>query len=232
MMTKFLTPAATAAMLFLPALAGAQQIDSPYRFLEHGQHVGVTAGYAFLSDGPLDMGPAEAPVVAAGWSYRVSGPFAIGASAFYIPTTRSVRDSVLLADSTFRPIGTADMHILGLMANLRLNIMGSRTWNGLHPYGEFGVGLVLDLAGTSEADAELPSEARFDLGTSFAGQAGAGVEWFPSQRFAIRADARSLLWKLEVPQAFLLSAPVRNRGLAGSEWHNNLALSAGVSIYF
>ena len=213
--------------------AEAQRIDSPYRFLDHSQFAGLYAGHTWLSRGPLDMGPESAVTVGGRWAYRISGPFSIAADAGYTPTTRTVRDTTFVtADSSYRAVGEADVKLLTVMGSIRVSLMGPRTWNGLHPFVIIGGGVAVDLAGSSELEDDLQSEARFDFGTSFAGQAGAGIEWFPTERVSIRADARNLLWKLKVPEAFLLAESARERRVAGSEWEQNFSLTAGVSIHF
>jgi len=210
--------------------SSAQTIVSPYRFLDYDQHVGVFGGYVNFAKGELEAGPKSAPTLGARWAMRVSAPLSIGVEATFTPTTRAVRDTVSTADSTFRQIGEADMNVMTAMANLRVNLMGPRTWNAFHPYILLGGGVALDLAGASEADADLTAASRFDLGTSFAGQAGAGTEWYPSQHLSVSVDVRNMVWKLKSPEAFLLSS--RGGGLTGSRWEQNFLVSAGLSFHF
>lgn len=232
-MMKKILAAVVVALAFGGSSASAQRIDSPYRFLEHGQFVGVYAGHVWTPEGRLALGPESAMTAGVRWALRVSGPFAISADAGYTPTTRPVRDTAFVAaDSAYALVGEADVKLLTVMANLRISLMGARTWHGLHPFLELGGGAAVDLAGTAPAESELPADVRWDFGTSFAGQAGAGIEWFPSQRVSIRADARNVLWKLKVPEAFQFAETARGRRVAGSEWENNFSLSAGLSFHF
>ena len=211
--------------------AAGQRIDSPYRFLDHGQYVGLSGGYAWLSDGRIGNGPEPAPLVGAHWAMRVSGPFALAADVGFMKTTRVVRDTAFVAaDSMFAAAGEADMYLLTAMGSLRFNITGARTWHGIQPFAVLGGGVALDLASESDDDRALPSDGRFDMGTSFAGQLGAGVDWFPSQRVSIRIDARNLLWKIPIPDLF--RATENGMNLPDSEWEQNFALSAGLSIHF
>jgi hypothetical protein len=71
---------------------------------------------------------------------------------------------------------------------------------------------------------------RFNFGTSFAGQLGAGVEWYLAPRWSVRADARAALWKLTHPTAFRLGE--RGALVPPDEWENNTLLSAGISMHF
>jgi hypothetical protein len=80
------------------------------------------------------------------------------------------------------------------------------------------------------ADEDVPSESRFDFGTTFAGQLGGGIELFPAERLALRIDARSVFWQIKAPDGLL----VRNLGrpLPEDEWVNNLTFSVGISFHF
>jgi opacity protein-like surface antigen len=221
--------AAAAASFAQPA--NAQRIDSPYRFLDHGQFGSVWAGHAWPADGRIGNGPEPAPIFGIAWALRVSGPFALNVEAGYMPTTRTVRDTVFNeTESMFESLGEADFSLLTAMANLRLNLTGSRTWNSLQPFVVAGAGVAVDVASGSSIEADLPPNARFNYGTSFAGQLGAGVDWFLSPRVSIRLDARDLFWKLPVPEAFLLTE--NGAALSRSEWEQNFTLAAGLSIHF
>jgi hypothetical protein len=208
--------------------AAAQRIDSPYRFLQHSQYVGVFAGHVWAQEGQLLMGPQPAPTFGARWGIRLSGPLSIGAELGFTPTTRTVRDTVLvLPDSIYQAVGEADMRLVSLMAEGRFSVTGARTWHGLHPFLSAGAGVVIDIAGTPELEAELTSPERFDFGTSFAGHLGAGVEWFASERISLRLDGRALFWRLRAPEIITQRRPIPR-----SEWENNPVVSAGFSFHF
>lgn len=218
------------AAVFAQPVRG-QRIDSPYRFLDHSQFGSLWGGYVAASDGVLGIGPEPAAIFGAAWALRVSGPFALNVETGYMPSTRVVRDTVFdETEGVYEPLGEADIGLLAVLGNLRINLTGARTWNSLQPFVIAGAGLVLDLAGGSEIEGERPANTRFDYGTSFAGQLGAGVDWYPTPRVSIRVDARDMFWKLPVPEAFLLTE--NGLGLSRSEWEQNFALAAGLSIHF
>jgi opacity protein-like surface antigen len=223
--------AAAAALPFSASPAAGQRIDSPYRFLDHGQFLGVYGGHVGVQEGRIGIGPEAAPILGVNWALRVSGPFAIGVDVGYISTTRTVRDTVFDAvDSTFTALGEADVQLLTVMGNLRVNLTGARTWHSLQPHVVLGAGVAVDLASRSALEDEFDSTRRYDFGTSFAGQFGAGVDWFPTSRVSLKLDARNMLWKLSIPDAFRLTE--NGRSLPGSEWEQNLALTAGLSFHF
>ena len=215
----------------LPQSASAQGVDSPYRFLDHGQFGSLWGGYVWPAGGRLDLGPAPAPMVGLSYALRVSGPFALNVEAGYMPSTRTVRDTMFDAtNESFTPLGEADIDLVTLMANLRLNLTGARTWHSLQPFAIVGAGLALDVASGSDIEAERQANERLDFGTSFAGQLGVGVDWFPSSRMSIRVDARDMFWKLPVPEAFRLTE--QGAEFPGSDWEQNFALAVGLSIHF
>jgi hypothetical protein len=211
--------------------ANAQRIDSPYRFLDYAQHAGLYAGHVQASPGLADLGPTPGPIVGGRWAIRVSGPFSVGGELSYMPTTRVVRDTVFVAaDSVFRAIGETDMRLVTVMANLTFSLTGPRTWHGLRPLLSAGAGAAFDIRSSLPEEAEFEANLRYRYGTSFAGQFGAGIEWFPTERISLRADARNMLWRVGVPEAFLLTEA--GRGMGRSQWESNPALTAGVSIHF
>jgi hypothetical protein len=223
---------AVGALACMTSGAVGQQIRSPYRFVDTSQFGGVSGGQMFASRGRLDTGPDNGPLLGVRYGLRVSGPFAVGAEISYVPSTRIVRDTVFVtADSLYRELGEADINLLAVLVNLRFNVTGSRTWNRLQPFVLLGAGAALDVAGTAAADTlVMPTDARFDFGTSFAGQIGTGIEWFPSASVSARVDAHNVLWKLKVPDAFRLTE--RGVNFPESEWEQNFVLSAGLSFHF
>ena len=229
-MKKLMCVAAAALLVVVTRPVAGQQIVSPYRFLDYDQMVGLFGGYVNLAKGEIDAGPHSGPVVGGRWAMRVSAPLSIGVEATFMPTKRTVRDTVFGSDSLYNELGESDVHLLAALANFRLNLMGPRTWNGLHPYLLLGGGVVIDLAPVGEAEVALGPNERFDLGTRFAVQGGAGIEYYPSQRFSAGVDVRNMVWKLKTPDAFLLSR--RGAVLTGSRWEQNFLVSAGLSIHF
>lgn len=209
--------------------ASAQQINSPFRFVDESQSAGVWAGYMLADDGEVGLGPKGGPVFGVRYAIRVSGPFAIELEGGYFPTTRTVLDTTVV-DSAFERVGEADMNMLLLNGSLRFNLTGPRTWHNIQPFFAFGAGAVLDLSGENGADGDVPADVRFDLGTRFAGQLGGGIEWFPTRQLTVRLDARNVLWKIETPEPFLFSR--LGQETEADEWLQNGQFSLGLSLRF
>lgn len=213
------------------ASAAAQRIDTPYRFFDQTQAAGLAIAYISTDQGSVGLGPESGVAYGGRYHIRLSGPFFIEGEALYFPTTRAVLDtSIVATDSTFERVGEADMAIALVQASLRFQLTGQRTWHGMLPFILLGAGLALEAQDDDEADEAVPSEARFDFGTTFAGQLGAGIEVFPARGLAIRIDARNILWQLKTPQALQLRDT--GRTLPAEEWTNNITASVGISIHF
>jgi hypothetical protein len=207
----------------------AQTIDSPYRFVETSQTVGAYGGYAMTGQGALELGPESAPIVGLRYGIRVSGPFSIEGDVALMSSTRMVWDTVP-GDTALRNVGEADLQLLAAMAALRFNLTGPRTWHGLQPYVTLGGGLGFDLASPSSAEESLPEDVRFDLGTRFIALAGGGMEAHIFRSFSARVDARTLLWRLSTPDAFLLDEASLTR--PNDEWTQNFLLTGTIAFRF
>ena len=232
-MNLFGTRAATAIAALITSLhavpAAAQTIDSPYRFVERSQALGVWGGWASPGRGSLNLGPEAGPVFGVRYTLRVTGAINVEGDASYLASRRIVYDTVP-ADTALRRAGEADMNVLAASANLRFDITGPRTWNRLQPFVVLGAGLAFDLAGDSPAESSLAEDIRFDFGTRFTGTVGGGVEAHLFERISVRADARAILWKLNTPRPFLFGEPGTYR--PADEWTQNAYLSAGLSYRF
>lgn len=228
---------AVAAAMARPAQA--QQITSPYDFIETAQGARAFAGYIFTDRGPIDIGPASGPAFGVGYNIRVSGPFEFDAQATVFPTTRTVFDITASTDSaTLRAdpkaglidLGTADLTLLLLDATLRFDLTGPRTWYNLQPYAMIGVGGAFRLTSSNEAEENLPTdlELRVRFRNGFTGHVGGGVEWHVAKHFSVRADARDNLIKLHVPEGFFQ----RGRLIDNEEWVQAANLSIALTWRF
>lgn len=218
-----------AVIAFGATPVAAQSIDSPYRFVETSQSLGVFGGNMFTGRGALELGPESAPAFGLRYNLRVTGPFNVEGSILYMSSTRTVLDTVP-ADTALRVLGETDMTVLAATAALRFDITGPRTWNRLQPYVALGGGLALDLAGEGEVEEDLAEDAKYDFGTRFLASAGGGIEVHLSPRLTGNVDGRALLWKLNTPDAFLQDEASLTR--PPDEWTQNFVLSAGLSFRF
>lgn len=231
---RSLAPLRPALVLLLtaavgPALASAQQIPSPYQFIETRQEVGVFAGYLSADTGPFEFGPDGGLLTGVRYSIELSGPFSLEGVGSVMAGERSVVDPRRSEGS--RIIGSADTWLTSLDARLKFALNGRRTWHGLGPYLTAGGGFVLDVAGDDPLDLELEEEDRFSQGTSFLGVMGGGIRFFASQRLMLRADVEGRFWKIETPSGFSdpdLAIPNVER----DQWVSGWGLTLGAAWRF
>jgi len=210
-------------------VADAQRIDSPYRFVERAHSLTLYGGHFSADPGIVDLGPQSASAFGARYGIRLSGAFDGELDVALIPTHRLVTDTILV-QGVRQVVGEADANLLNLQAGIRFNITGARTFYGVQPYTVFGGGAVVNLSGRDELDDQVPEDVRYRFGTSFAGQLGAGANWYVTERMSLRLDARSIFWRLRTPEGF-------RRGDAALEvpemaWKRNTVFSAGVGLHF
>jgi hypothetical protein len=215
--------------LIVPARATAQSLTSPYKFIDAQQHLDVFGVYLKPSHGRLGAGPNPGYGAGIRWGIGVTGPLALDLEASYAPLKRPVVDTAFNADSSHVVKGEADMNMLVTMANIRFNLTGPRTWHNLQPFALFGAGLAINLSGENGDDTRVPRDVRFGFGTSFAGNVGAGFDYFVTPSVAVRADAGIALWKLKAPNAFIIKGP---GVVPASEWERNFKMSAGITWHY
>lgn len=206
-----------------PSAAAAQQISSPYRFIEERQSANLFVGYFATNSGDLDLGPESGLAAGGRYGVRLSGPFVLEGTVGVLPTTRMVFDTIPGGQ-----IEEADLNILFTDAALRFDVTGPRTFYNFLPFLSFGAGAAVQLGSDDGVNDTLQQDVRYRFGTTFAGQFGGGVEWLGWRRLGIRADARNMLWRVRTPPAFLDQDPSR----PSREWTQNFLFSLGLSYRF
>lgn len=207
----------------------AQRIDSPYRFVDSKQELNAFAGYVFTDPGVVDLGPEDAMAFGLRYAIRVTGPFELEGQAMVLPTNRMVRDTAIStngADTSVVSIGETSLTVAAISASLRFDLTGPRTWHGVMPFVDVGIGGVFRGGGDDSVNADLDPDLRYRFKTGLLGELGAGFEWIPTDRWSVRVDARDVLWKVRVPLA------LRSENVASEEWTQNFALSAGLALRF
>lgn len=207
----------------------AQQISSPYRFVETNQEVAVVGGYLNPASGRFGFGPSSAVLVGGRWGIQISGPLGFEAAADVRSGSRDVVDPGLAEED--RIVGEADVLLGSAEGRLVLTLTGDRTWNGFAPFVALGGGMIFDLSGDDPTDEILLPEDRFDFGSSFLGTAGAGTRAYLTDRFVLRGDATFSLYKIDTPPGY--SDPDRGfEAVEEGEWVSGLALTLSLGYRF
>jgi len=228
-----LLPVALTALLVLPpgGFARAQDISSPYRFIDRGQAAEVFVGYLDADPGRFGFGPEAGPTAGVRWGVDVSSLISLEVSGFLLSTTRKLVNPRRTEGT--RVIGEADVLLTVLDAVGRFNLTGQRTWNGIQPFLLAGLGLSFDVGGDTppiEVEELTPAE-RFDFGIEFRGVFGAGVRVTPWERFAVRAAAEVNLYQLDTPEGWL-DPSLEIESVAENEWVSGSHFTLGFSYLF
>jgi hypothetical protein len=214
--------------------ASAQRITSPYRFVNTSQEAGVFAGVIKGGSGSAGLGYEDGASYGARYSIRFSGPLSLDVEGMYFSSKYAVLDTTVTvtpgADSSYTKLGTANSSMVTALAQVRILLTGTRSWNRLQPFLLIGAGGAFETSKDKTAIEAAPLDARHKFGSSIAGSFGAGFELFPTDRLAIRVDGRNVLWKVEAPAALRLGR--LGAKIPESEWVGNAALTAGVSFHF
>lgn len=208
--------------------AAAQQVPSPYRYVEATQSAGVFGGYLFTDRGELGIGPHSGPLAGALYTIRFSGPLSGEVGVAGMPSERTVFQRVAVSSdsSAMQPLGDVSAFVLTAHAGLRFHLTGPRTWRGLAPFVAANGGVVADLRGQTELDEALASSQRVDFGPAFAVGLGAGTDWFLTERLTLRLEVQDRVWRLTAPEG------LSGTGTRESEWIHNFGVTLGSALYF
>lgn len=227
------------ALGIAPSLT-AQTITSPYEFVERSQALYGYATYVAADRGVIGTGPAGGPALGLGYSLRVSGPFTVDARMAHLWASRTVYrpedpqpDPDLIRDDPMQGlelVGEADLSLLLTDVSLRFDVTGPRTWNNLQPFALIGAGLVVRAGAdhSIEEDRDIGEAFRVRFRNAATGHFGAGAEWYLTQRFTVRAEARNVLWRIHVPSGFVTTARV----IDDREWVQTGHFSLGAGFRF
>lgn len=237
---RWINAAAIIAVLSPAPPLAAQAVQSPYDFVERSQGFYGYATYVAADRGVIGTGPGGGPAVGIGYSLRVSGPFTLDARVAHLWASRTVYDladpqpapEVVAADpmAGLIEVGDADISLLLTDASLRFDVTGPRTWNNLQPFALIGAGGVFQTSAdhSIEEEEDIGSALRVRFRSAATGHIGAGVEWYVTQRFTVRAEARNLFWRLHVPSGFITTARV----IDDREWVQTGHFSVGAGFRF
>lgn len=228
---------ALAALLTGAAAVAAQTVPSPYQYIERGRSLsfygGVLnpSGSVELSDSTsVDIGPKSAPLFGMRIGLGIGGPLSIEGNLAFSPSKRDLYDADPNADSTaiaLERVGEVNELLMLAEGGFRFRLTGDRTYRGFAPFVLASAGAVIPLSGTSALEDSIPAHRRLDFGPSLAVGTGTGVDFFPSQRVSLRAEATFRLWRLETPPGMLPSGSGKRSG-----WKGNTGLTLGGAYHF
>jgi hypothetical protein len=222
----------------------AQQLSSPYRFIEPKQDLGITFSYIWADPGKAGIGPKAGPAIGIRYTRRVSRPLSLTPQIVFFRSERDIRDPSLEEGqeddgSGSLLLGTAGLDILLVAGRINLNLTGTRTWHDLVPYFLGGIGIAIEVSGATRCrtesttpDCQISAPERFEFGTSFLMQFGLGTVWLPRQRLSLRLEALDNVWRITTPPGYYFPGVTRFPIPPSSDWTNNWELGLTLSYWF
>lgn len=211
----------------VPASLAAQQITSPYEYIETTHSVGLFGGYLLTSDGRIDVGPKSAPLFGARYGINLAGPLYGDLSLGVLP---SKRDLYMRTANVPNPplivVGETDAVLMLAEAGLRFQVTGPRTWHGFAPYVALSAGLINNLTPGDPLEENLTDDQLFRFGPAFAAGASLGTDYFVTERISVRLDLKDHFWRLNYPIGLTGTAEKE------SQWRHNFGFTLGSAIHF
>ena len=187
------------ALVAAPTVSAVAQVGymptaSPFREIEHGSYLELSAGRVLGGGGKLNLGPRDGVSEGARWVLRGKNTLTFSLGLWTANTKRSqidADDSVATRDK-----GLVDHRLIGIEFGSQLNLTGGKTWHGLAPFAEFGLGFVHGQASPAS------DTSGYTFGTKVYFAPGLGTRLFAGQRLYLKVDARALIWKLDYPVSY------------------------------
>lgn len=200
---------------------------SPYRDMQYQREWTAFSGYFDPQPDPVGVAPQGGAMFGGRFDARIGGP-AYGsfrlANAF-VP--RNIIDPTKPIAERF--VGTETVPLLFTDLSFGINLTGYRTWRGMAPFINAGVGLTADLRGKNDV-----GDYRF--GVPFTATFGAGFKWILRDQWQFRFDWSNFFYKIRYPESYFLRTgeddPVRLPNDAASMWRRNVGLLLGVSYLY
>jgi opacity protein-like surface antigen len=220
----------TAVLIGLAAPASAQvghQPDrSPYRDRDYNREWTYFGGTFSAEKDPVGVAPTDGPVAGVRWQMHMTGPLYFGVRLAGGSIDRTVIDPAKrIAERT---VGTEKVPMAFADIGLEMSLTGHKTWRGLAPFINGGLGVAADLRGENDVGS-------YRFGIPFTMTLGTGVSWTPARNWSVRLDWSHYLYRIQYPTTYYLKVTedpaVLPVGAARSFWRRNPSLTLGVTLF-
>jgi hypothetical protein len=205
---------------------GHEPAQSPFVDLRYRSSLTPFAGYFSAADDPAGVAPQSAPLFGVRYDIYLGGPASFTARVASATTERTVIDPARPASR--RVLGVEQRPLTLADVGFSFALTGQKSWHGLVPLINTGVGLATNFSGADPGG--------FNLGTRFALTYGAGLRIIPSGRLAFRVDAGRYAYQIRYPDRYFQpaidSTQVLPTARSKSKWLNNAAVTLGASYQF
>ncbi len=229
-MSKILLAFSLASLAAAPSVLSAQ-VDvghtpetSPYRDMTASQRITLFGGYFKAQSDEIGATPQSGPAIGIRYDLPVAGPADFFARFERVNSYRKAFDPTL--PSATRSLGRQNLGMYVGDLGFALNLTGRRTWHGLIPALDFGLGVV-SAPGTVGKDP-------YDFGTQFSFSADAALRFDPTNSYEIRLSAGPTFYQNHYPATYYVaptgSTPLLSANTARSGFRHAMNYTAGLSI--
>ena len=214
----------------LPATASGQvgypPDRSPYKDRDYNREWTYFGGHFTAQPDPAGVAPTDGPMAGVRWQMHMTGPIYFGIRVAGGSIDRTIIDPAKRIAE--RRIGTEKVPMIFGDLGLEMSLTGHKTWHGLAPFVNAGIGVVGDLRGANDV-----GDYRF--GIPFTMTLGTGVSWTPARNWSVRLDWGSYIYRIQYPSTYFLKTTedpaVLSPGDGRSMWRRNPALLLGVTLF-
>jgi len=223
---------ACATPTLLSAQVGHDPGRSPFSDITTSQSISLLAGHFFGNTAAAGVGAQAATSLGFRFRTSLSGPIDLVFSLSSIQSQRATIDATK-PEST-RVGGPIDLHLITAELGLGLNITGQKTWHGLAPYLNVGLGFVAPSHTVSD-----PGGFRAGSGFTFAPAVGMHVKL--TRAFHLELEARDNTIRYEWPLAYFVPLDANGNLLTpildqtkhrSKQMTHNFTLSLGLAYRF
>ena len=199
---------------------------SPYKDRDYSREWTYFGGSFTAEKDPVGIAPSDGPIAGVRWQMHMTGPLYFGVRLAGGSIERTVIDpSKRIVERTLGtekvPMGFADF-------GLEMSLTGHKTWHGLAPFINGGLGVVADLRGANDVGS-------YRFGIPFTMTLGTGVSWTPARNWSVRLDWSHYVYRIQYPTTYYLKTTedpaVLPAGAARSFWRRNPALMLGITLF-
>lgn len=219
-----------ATLGIVPSAASGQVVvghtpeTSPFHDIDANQRITLFGGYFKAQGDGLQTTPQSGPAFGLRYDLPVAGPADFFVRLQRVNSSRIAYNPTLPAAT--RSLGRQSLALYDGDLGFALNLTGRRTWHGLIPNINFGLGIV-SASGTTKNDP-------YSFGTQFAFSTGIGIRYNPSNSYEIRLDAGPTYYQNHYPPAYFV-APTGSTALldntaSRSGYQHSMNYTAGLSI--
>lgn len=208
------------------AQVGHAPDKSPYKDRDYNRDWTLFGGTFNAERDPVGVAPTDGPMAGIRWQMHLTGPLYFGVRLAGASVDRTIIDpSKVIAE---RVVGTEKVPMVFADAGLEMSLTGHKTWHGIAPFLNGGVGFVGDLRGANDVGS-------YRFGIPFTMTVGTGLSWTPARNWSVRVDWSHYIYRIGYPNSYFLKTTeddaVLPVGASRSFWRRNPALLVGVSLF-